>query len=326
MDATNKQARQQAWTAYWATGVLHSCAGSYLDNYSGLIGDFWRQCFSRLKPGASVLDLASGNGALPLMLWQYVDGRWTFRIDAIDLASITPTWYVPEKYPEITLHSGVSMESLPFESGFDLIISQYGLEYADWPMALNEILRVRREGGELAFVMHHADSVLVRVGRVEMKHLQRLLAEDGLLSAAAAVLPWLSKAREGVMPASAKLSANEARARYNAEMRRLGEQLDASPAPDLMHQVMQRVHGILAGNESSQVLLQQLNDLRGAMHSALLRIAEMVECALTHDGIEQRAADLRQHVPDCRVEYRPLRQAEGLLGWALVVVRTHDDI
>lgn len=309
MDATSNQARQQAWTAYWASGVLHSCAGSYLGNYSGPIGAFWRQCFSRLKPDARVLDLASGNGALPLMLWQYVDGRCAFRIDAIDMASIAPAWYVPEKYPEITLHSGIRMESLPFKSGFDLIISQYGLEYADWPMVLNEVLRVRREGGELAFVMHHADSVLVRVGRVEMEHLQGLLAEDGLLSTAAAVLPWLSRAREGVMPESAKFAAHEARARYNAEMRRLGEQIDASPAPDLMLQAMQRVHGILAGNESSQVLLQQLDDLRDTMNSALLRIAEMVECALTHDGIERRAADLRQHVPDCRVEYWPLMQA-----------------
>ena len=106
-------------------------------------------------------------------------------VDAVDLAQVAPAWYTPADYPRIRFHSGVRMESLPFPDGhFTLIVSQFGFEYAQREPALRECLRVLAPGGRLAFVMHHAGSVLAKVGRSELAIHERLLEAGGLLDAA----------------------------------------------------------------------------------------------------------------------------------------------
>ena len=71
-DAANDP-RRQAWSSYWAQGALHSCTGSFDARYSGAIGAFWDAVVAEIPPGSRVLDLATGNGALPLRLWST---RW----------------------------------------------------------------------------------------------------------------------------------------------------------------------------------------------------------------------------------------------------------
>ena len=43
MSLPDESARRAAWSAYWATGGLHSCVGSFGGNYGGAIGGFWRE-------------------------------------------------------------------------------------------------------------------------------------------------------------------------------------------------------------------------------------------------------------------------------------------
>src|SRR5690606_38242574 len=60
--------RRGAWSSYWAAGALHSCIGSLVEDQDGGIGRFWRACFAGLGDGDRVLDLGTGNGALPKLL------------------------------------------------------------------------------------------------------------------------------------------------------------------------------------------------------------------------------------------------------------------
>ena len=146
--------RRQAWSAYWAQGALHSCTGSFDARYSGAIGDFWDTFFADLAQEERVLDLATGNGALPQRLWEREGTTEGLRIDAVDLAALAPPWYRPDVHRGITFRSGVAMEALPYPDGtFDRVTSQFGLEYARRPEALSECVRVSRPGGSLAFVL-----------------------------------------------------------------------------------------------------------------------------------------------------------------------------
>ena len=154
-------ARRIAWSQYWSAGGLHSCPGSFAGNYAGAIADFWQTALADLTPGTRVLDLATGNGALPqLLLQRYGD---EVQVDAVDAAQLAPTWFDPSRHPGVRFHSGVMIEALSFEdASFDCVVSQYGIEYAMRPDACQQALRVLRPQGRLALVMHHTGSVLAR--------------------------------------------------------------------------------------------------------------------------------------------------------------------
>ncbi|HEU4814058.1 MAG TPA: class I SAM-dependent methyltransferase [Xanthomonadaceae bacterium] len=316
--ADDKDARRRAWSTYWAQGALHSCVGSFDDRYSGAIGAFWDDIVAGIGPGARVLDLATGNGALPMRIWKRHGAD--VQVDAVDLATLAPSWYRPDAHPSITFHPGVSMEALPFADGHhDWVVSQYGFEYADREAALSECLRVLAPHGRLAFVMHHAESVLVAVGRQELANVQRLLAPDGLLHAARAAIPWVALARNGSADVARHPDALAARAAYNDAMVRLADAIVASKLPDALVEGRQWVHGLLSGPQAgdADAALRALDAYGDTLGGAALRTGEMLDHALDAAHVAAMARRLQSARPDATVEARPLRQAEGVLGWAL---------
>ena len=313
-----KDERGKAWTRYWSSGRLHSCTGSYAGNYDGAIGRFWRSLAADLAPDACVLDLATGNGPLPLLLWEARGDA--LQVDAVDLAAVAPDWHRPDRHGRIRFHSGVRMEALPFaDASFDCVASQFGFEYADRGPALAECLRVMRPDARLGLVMHHHDSVLVRVGREELAHHGRLLATGGLLAAAGAALPWIAQARSG-QPITDLAAATVARGHYNQAVQGLAEAARASLAPDLLLEVRQAVHRLLAGVHAGNLAAATaaLQAYAGELDGARLRTAEMVAHALSSQQLEQLEQQLRQARPGLEVATVELAQAEGVLAWSLL--------
>lgn len=317
MTAPDDTARRAAWTSYWATGGLHSCTGSFSGNYSGAIGAWWTARFARLRPGQRLLDLATGNGPLPLMLRAQCQSDG-LEVDAVDLAKVAPAWFDPARDHGIRFHSGVAMEALPFgDASFDLVVSQFGFEYARREPALRECLRVCRPDGGLALVMHHAGSVLVEVGRSELANQALLQAPGGLLEAAAAVLPWFARARAGedLRGNPQALACREA---YNAAVSDLAEHIDRSRAPDLLVETRDWIHRLLAAvGADAGPALAALGAYRTAQDAAGLRTAEMIAHALSEDDVRALAEAIRGLRPGIAVNFEPLAQREGVLGWAL---------
>ena len=313
-----KAARREVWSTYWAQGALHSCVGSFDERYSGAIGAFWDDIVATMAAGTRVLDLATGNGALPMRVWKHHGNR--VHVDAVDLAALAPPWYQPADHESIAFHAGVLMEALPFaDGGHDWVVSQYGFEYADRDAALSECLRVLAPQGRLAFVMHHVDSVLVAVGREELANIECLLAADGLVQAAWEAIPWIARAGSGDSDVAANPDAMRARDGYNAAMARLAGAIAATSVPDALVEGRQRVHGLLSGARASgaQAALEALHGYRDVLRGAALRTGEMLDHALDAGQVQAIVARLRAARPAATVEARPLRQAEGVLGWAL---------
>lgn len=313
--------RRQAWSSYWAQGALHSCTGSFDARYSGAIGAFWDAVVAGIPPRSRLLDLATGNGALPLRLWETLGEASGTRIDAVDLATLAPSWYAPATHPGIAFHSGVAMESLPFADGsFDRVFSQFGLEYARWPEALLECVRVAGDGAQLAFVMHHAGSVLVSVGREELANQAFLLAAGGMLDTARAVLPWVASARSGAAGKPSDPRATAARNAYNAAVGGVGQAISVSAVPDALVEAREWVHRLVGGvtQEDLSARTAALAGYRDAMASAALRTREMLEHALDEARVGRMKATLEAARPGCDVRYEPLVQREGVLAWGVV--------
>lgn len=319
MDDKDSPARRDAWSAYWAAGALHSCVGSYAGNYEGAIGAFWQRVFGQLPEGPlRLLDLATGNGAIPQLAWRSLGGREGLEVDAVDLAELRPDWMEPGAYPGLRFHPGVAMEALPFpDARFDLACSQFGFEYAARGPALAELLRVLKPDGRLALAMHHAGSVLAEVALAESQHQAALLAPEGLLAAAEAVVPWFALARRGGNPGQHP-EAVLAREAYNRAVATLSERAQAARAPDLLHETQSRVSRLLAGVGLDPVpSLARLQALRHELELATLRSRELLDSALDEAALAALVAAIEQARPGAKVEVAPLAQAEGVLAWGL---------
>lgn len=308
-------ARKAAWTDYWASGALHSCPGSYAGNYGGAIGAYWDRHVASLPEGARILDIATGNGALPLrILERHGDG---VEIDAIDLAQPVPEWYRPERHPRIRFHGGVDMAATRFRQGrFDAVCSQFGIEYGGRPAALDEALRVLRPDGRLLLVVHHAASELLAVARAEADAHAWLVAEGGLLASAARMVHWLRVARSGqALPPE----AGEQRQRYNLQVRELGARHGDGRARGLAIDVVQAVHGMLsnAGQGRADEAEVALAGYRRALANAQLRRQELLAHALSAEDVHAWLQRIERAMPTATVRSRELRQQEGVLAWAL---------
>src|SRR5689334_5614527 len=105
MSSSDDSTRRAAWSAYWASRHMHSCASSYGNNYGGAIADFWRGFLGRFPPSGRLLDLATGNGPLPHLVWEL--RKDAADVDAVDLAELAPAWYEPSRHIGVRFHSAV---------------------------------------------------------------------------------------------------------------------------------------------------------------------------------------------------------------------------
>jgi len=318
--------RRGAWARYWASGAAHSCVGTFGDRYGGAIAEFWRPVFANLAGRARVLDIATGNGALPRLLLDHCrDPRVT--CDAIDFAAVRPSWLSPlpdDERSRVRFHGDVDAASLPFEDRcFDLVVSQYGFEYAEIDRALPEVLRVRAPQGGVAMVLHHAAGRPATLAAIEIGHLRWLSAAGGLLDAAEALVGPMARAAtpEGRATLRSDATANAARERFNALQGELSHRA-AGDGADILFEARDAMAAIfsLAGQRGAAPARDALRTLRDDYAASEARLDDLREHAL--DAV--RAASLRDRMSsavDSPGQLGELREQGGhLMGWFLKVL------
>lgn len=325
MDSTTERdERRQAWSRFWATGALHSCAGSFSSDYDGAIGRHWTQRLSALPPGSRVLDVGTGNGALPkLLLRCSADAT----CDAVDIAQNAPDWLQaesPEDRSRLRFHSGVAAEGLPFpDASFDLVASQYALEYTDLARSIGEVVRVLVPGGRLEAVAHHRDSLPLQLAGVEQAHIAYLRAPDGFMDAIGGMIEPMSRLGrpQGAAELDRDPQAQAARQRFDAEASRLDGRARDDRCPDLLlvardwaAQIFRTAaqHGAGRGRAA-------WDEASGLLQDAHLRLADLQDAALDEGGIASLAARLEGR--GCTPQVGLLMEEDVLLGWQLSALR-----
>lgn len=163
------------WSRYWARGCLTSLPQDFAANYDGEVAAFWRGCFEALPHGAALLDVCTGNGALALLAAAFSHQHASaFAITAVDAARVD-TQAVRQAHPDAARHMEAIrfVDRTPFEQAdlqpesFDLVMSQYGIEYCDWQAAAARCAQLLRPGGRLVFVAHTPSSDMLETMRRE---------------------------------------------------------------------------------------------------------------------------------------------------------------
>jgi SAM-dependent methyltransferase len=312
-----------AWSSYWAQGVPHSCIGSYGDRYGGALGQFWQETFTALPPSAVVLDVATGNGAIPRLFLDHCDDS-TAHCDAIDIADIAPLWVaeLPEHLRKrVRFHSAISASQLPFpKATFDLVTSQYGLEYADLPSAVPELCRVLKPAGHIAIVAHHQDGIPATLARAEIQHLAWLFEPGGFFDTTTGMLAPMAKAgsAEGRAELQSDTSAAALRDRFNALLTALAKRAAAMPAADVLWEAQELAMGVLTQvaqhglSATRQHLAQALEARRGGW----TRLNDLTLHTLDANSAHELCAAFQRHIGRA-ISMQELRDQENLMGWAI---------
>ena len=324
VNATAEPERRAVWSRYWALGAGHSCGGSYEGGYGGAIARFWRERLSALPAAARVLDIATGNGALPRLLLDACPHAAVV-CDAVDLAAIQPAWLADlpaASRDRLRFHGGCAAESLPFDDGrFDLVISQYGLEYSDLGRSLPEVRRVLAPGGRVAFVMHHAAGRPVQLAAIEIEHIAWLLSAGGLLDTSRELLPRMARAgsAEGRAALAGDARANALRAAFNALQRELDARIAATQGDgaDVLVEARQATASLFAraAQHGAAAALEAWHGVQQWLQDAALRLRELRAHALDARGLQAVADALAAAAGPLQIG--TLAEPPHLMGWTL---------
>jgi SAM-dependent methyltransferase len=312
-----------AWSRYWSGGALHSCSGSFDGNYGGAIAAFWHEAFAALPAGARVLDIGCGNGPLARLLIDSGGDR-AVEYDGVDLADLAPAWAAA--LPAIRFHPGRRAEALPFaDASFDLVISQYGVEYADLPRATDEAVRVCRPDGGLRWLLHHAGSRPCTLARDERRHLAWLLEADGFLERGQAMLEPMSLLGRPDMADRLRSDRRllAMRAAFDEVSGTLAKRHAAAICPDVLDEARlgaaERFR--IAATEGHEAALRAWRGWRAALADADSRLQDLLAHALDEAAVERLVARLDAN--GVQAQAAALREGEHLMGWGLIGRRRH---
>ena len=177
------------WSDYWSRACLTSLPQDFARNYDGEVADFWNTVFAGVPENGNMVDLCTGNGAIALLAAAFATQQdRELSVTAVDAATIRPD-VIAEHFPEqagfiskVRFVGGSRVEELELPSGtFDLVTSQYGIEYCDWQAAASQVVRLLKPGGRLVMVNHTATSDIMRF--MEQEHQQYgMLEKAGFFS------------------------------------------------------------------------------------------------------------------------------------------------
>jgi SAM-dependent methyltransferase len=286
-----------AWTSYWQAGHRHSC----FSNGAPLpVAAIWESVLSALERSpACILDAACGGGALSAFLVQKYPDATIYAADAA-------TW-LPDM-PGVEVRPNTPLEHLPFDDqSVDLVVSQFGLEYANPDQAIPEVVRVLASQGVLVALMHHEDSAVVKAVTDERDTVTSLLSEGGLLN----VLHHLATAEQRSVPDLPAVEAAAANA-FGIETKRLltpTRRWALSYIAEMMERRPSQPKGYLAANLQRLVLeLRHAGDRLHAMGAAVLS-----ERAIDELSVQLRTAGMHNtRVTLCTDD------ADAIVGWLLV--------
>ncbi len=173
---------KENWSEYWGQGHSTSFGDDFKDNYQGVLRKNWTLIFERLTGEQKVLDLCSGNGTLIRLAKSVFPSFDIVEFTGVDYAEI-PLDPEFKKLKNVDFLSGINIELLPFESnGYNLVMSNFGIEYSELSNSIAEAARVLKPNGQLEFICHHTGSVIIKKNKRILNALREVLDLGGVLA------------------------------------------------------------------------------------------------------------------------------------------------
>ncbi len=215
------------WDQFWQQGETTCCDDAHSPGHAQAIAKAWTSLFESAPAGSTVLDLCTGNGsvlAIAAAVSNIESGL------GVDSARTSPSLEPGFEFLR------ASVTDLPLDDRrFDIVTSQFGIEYTPIETSMAEVARVLKPSGRSVFVVHAADGVTAEGARRQLDDLAELLDERQPFPAAREALDKVvTLERAGSPPDSAaRADAEAAYGRFYAGLEWLGSAWQGRPAGDV---------------------------------------------------------------------------------------------
>ena len=157
--------KDRHWSEYWEKDGAES--GEVFISGQGdrhpALAEFWRAVFADLSAGARVVDVACGAGSI----YAHLAAGHGFELHATDIAAEALA-ALSERIDGVTT-AAASADDLPYDdASFDLVVSQFGMEYAGLD-AFKEAARIVRDGGRLVALAHIQNGYVDSNNKAQLK-------------------------------------------------------------------------------------------------------------------------------------------------------------
>ena len=277
--------------------------GQFSNNYDGVILEFWRSVFDRQPKSARVVDLATGNGALAILAKQYSDAmHMKFTLCAVDYAASHPSEALAgtgydEILKSISFHTNTRLERTGLPSGqYNLVCSQFGIEYAPIQMAIKEVVRILKPQDATFAAMIHVDgSAILEQAREGIRQVIRC-KKSGLIGEVENLLSAL----QGVRNRGGDPAEDEACERMRETINGITGKLHSSQSQYkdpgqiayFLANTMVLFRDKQSGHLSLDAKIERLHDIQEEGELYLLRMRDMVAAALSADKIAKIESQL----------------------------------
>lgn len=306
------------WASYYRSGALVSCPTNPEPYYTMEVREAWVRFFTGLMDGDRILDLGTGNGPVALIAKETAaENSCYFDIDAVDRADIDPHRYVPggaHLLEGIRFHGGVDVEALPFQARqFNAVCGQYILEYTAMDETLSECARVMKPGGSCQFILHHANSIIVRNARESLRQAE-LIEETGTIR------KFVEYCQRGTGETA---DAELARKAVYATGKILQARAKSSANPLLLRFVIDSISSLLARRSqlSYDEISAHTDELSNELQRWVQRLKDLSAAALSEDQMNALVNTAEANGFFAIVSGEQYQAGTKLVGWRLIMFR-----
>ena len=316
------------WNNYWNQGTVTTFSeGNFETGYIGPIKDFWIEQFARLGQSAVIVDLATGNGAIPLIAAHYMKSTGKdWRIVGVDYADIKPPIENIKELSSVTFHSSTPIENTNIEtSSVDLVTSQYGIEYADLDKAVGEVHRILKQGAAFSVVMHHPESLVVKQSTRDIFQTRLCLEVEEFDKKVENLISIVGDARTPQQKKQLKNNpdAENAREQINTSLERIYRELAEQEADQMLKitQTFLRVFGDLS-YKSKQDKIDFIKEVSNSMLAYSARMESMKKASLDDSEYMLFVENLRKSGFHIKESGLLKDENKGILGRNLHAIRS----
>ncbi|WP_395342133.1 class I SAM-dependent methyltransferase [Ningiella sp. W23] len=239
---------------------------------------FWQSKFSSIDGESQVLDVASGAGAV----FRCLDSTSSLNLHALDI-SADALDKLKSDFPNCTTYP-MALDSAKFEEKrFDLIVSQFGIEYLGFDGFL-EAAKLMSDGGQCVFLSHYESGAIDIITQQSLHGLQQLQKNEFLAKAKRVAQAFIGDERRQVEAAVADF--------MNVEP--LISQSSASMPESHHAHVYNGVKQLLSNfnQYENQHILDWLSTASNQVSENLMRLQSMHNAALSQSDIDELNAQL----------------------------------
>jgi SAM-dependent methyltransferase len=281
-----------SWDTYWhGTGDIGAYSSGGV-NHPAILA-FWEQYFQTAKQTYNtprIIDIASGNGAVVERALD-VFGDAPVDLTCLDVSEAAIK-NIRDRFSQV---DGIVTDarSIPLDSGsFDVATSQFGVEYAG-PEAINEVARLLKENGQLAFLMHNQASSIHKECVESLDAIVRL-KDSGFVELAIEMFKAGFEAVRGADRAPYEAAAKKLAPALGA-LENIMTQYGLEVAGDTicrLYNDVDQIHQRIQHYDPEEVLAW-LNSINGELDAYAGRMSSMSGSAIDRDSFEQIVDDLR---------------------------------